>query len=102
MANAQMSFIITYLVIFVGIGILSNLGISDIGVSDDINAPPTLDDEDLTILSSLLFVFEVIIYYLGLQGLTIVGIPAIYSAGIAIIMNALLIYVLARLVRGGG
>jgi len=91
-----------WLKVFFGVFLLAFYGADDININGDFPDVPTLDGENLTIINSLLFVFEIVIFFFFLQGLGLFGLPVIYATFISLALNIGLLYVLARLVRGGG
>lgn len=102
MAEGQMGFIIIYLTLLLGVGLVGQWGYDEVSLSDDLTPPPTLDQSNLTIATFLVFVFDFVVYWLGFQGLAIFGIPAIVAGTIAFLMDTLFLYVIVRLIRGGG
>jgi hypothetical protein len=104
MAEGPIKFIIFYLAFFLTIAYLgSQISATAIGVSGaDVSVVPTLDEDNLTILSYLAFGFNLIIYFLGLQGLAVIGIPAGIAAIIGVVLDIVMLYVIVRLARGGG
>lgn len=98
MAEAK---ILAFVLILMGlIGILGYFG-SDIASGNDLDVLPTLD-EDVGLFGTIGYGFEFVGYLFGFQALRIFGVPAIFSTTIAIVINALLMYIIIRLIRGGG
>lgn len=104
MAEGQIRFIIFYLAFFLTIAYIGGLIPSTgLGVTGGVvGVLPELDQGNLTIISYLIFGFEWAIYFLGLQGLTLAGIPTAYAAILGIVFDVVLVYIVVRLVRGGG
>ena len=98
----EIGFIAFYITFFLGVALFASFGGDVVTGSGDVSQVPTLDQSNLTLLSSLLFVLEIVIFFLTLGGLTIFGISALITTSIAILFNILLIYIIAKLVRGGG
>lgn len=102
MVEGGLRFLIFYFAIFAGVFLLGFYGAPELSLSGEFPDPPTLADDNLTILSSIIFVFEIVIFFFFLQGLTIFGLPVIFATLISLSLNIGLFYVLARLIRGGG
>ena len=102
MAENHLGFLMFYFFLFGAVAIFGYYGSDDLGLAGDLPTVPTLAGDDLTLLNSLFFVFDVVVFFFFLQGLTIFGLPVIYSTILSIALNIGLFYVLARLVRGGG
>lgn len=102
--GSSLGFIIFFIVFFSTIALFGNLGVNNISLSKEVTAIPNLDDygQDLNILDYLSFVFNIVGYFILLQGLTLLGISSGIAAIIALGFDIGLIYVIARLVRGGG
>ncbi|RLD80390.1 MAG: hypothetical protein DRJ15_07120 [Bacteroidetes bacterium] len=95
------AFIAFYLGFFITISLLGTyMANSDVFLSEDVPGPPTL--EGPSFLDMITFAANVIAYFLLLGGLTIIGLPVWFSSSIGLVLNAILLYVLARLARGGG
>ena len=102
MADNALGFLMFYFFLFAAVAVFGYYGADDLSLGGEFPEVPTLADDNLTLLDSILFVFDVVIFFFFLQGLTIFGLPAIFSTILAIALNIGLFYVLARLVRGGG
>lgn len=96
---AETGYLVFYTVFF---SLVAVMGAFDGAVSSDgadITAFPTFEGG---FLDALAFPFQLAFYFIGLQGLTVVGLAGIWSGLLALILNIPMIYVVARLVRGGG
>ncbi len=102
MVQGGLGYLMFYVALFGGVFILSFLGSDSLTVSGDFAEVPALDTGNLTLGSFLLFVFEAVTFFLLLGGLSVFGLPFVYSFLISLALNIGLFYVLARLVRGGG
>ena len=102
MAEGHLGFLIFYVGIFAAVSLFGFYGAGEIGMGGEFAEPPSLSGENLTLLNSLLFVFELVIFFFFLQGLTIFGLPQHFTVLLSLILNIGLLYVIARLVRGGG
>lgn len=102
--GSGLGFIIFYIVFFSVIATLGTYIPNSAFVNASVSEAPNLNDygSSLTLLDYLDFVFSIVIYFISLQGLTILGINSVVSGIIALGLNVGLIYVVARLVRGGG
>ena len=97
---AETGYIVFYTVFFSLVALMGSFsgGIVD-SEGADITAFPTFEGGFFDALS---FPFELAFYFIGLQGLQVVGLSGIWSTILALILNIPMIYVIARLVRGGG
>jgi hypothetical protein len=102
MADGALGYLIFYVAIFATVAILGYYGSDDVGVAGEFPEPPSLSADYLTLIDSLYFVFDIVVFFFFLQGLSFFGMPVIFSTLIALILNTGLLYILARLVRGGG
>ena len=102
MVQGGLGYLIFYFSIFAGVFLLGFYGADSISLTGDFPDVPEIDQDNLTIFSSLLFVFEIVIFFFFLQGLGLFGLPVVVSTLLALGLNTGLLYVLARLVRGGG
>lgn len=98
---AETGYIVFYVTFFGLIALVGGYAGEDIvGVSGgDINNLPTYEGG---FFDALTFPFELAFYFIGLQGLTVLGLSAVWSGLLSLIFNVPMIYVIARLVRGGG
>jgi hypothetical protein len=99
----EIPFLVFYISFFLAIAFFATQGFTMVG-TDQVNAPPSLSDygDDLNILSYLSFVFSYLLYFFTLQGLTVYGIPTAYSVLISVPLNIGLVYIILKLIRGGG
>lgn len=93
-------YIATYLIILALVGAMGYFG-ADLASGEGLDALPTLDD-DPGLFDTIGYGFEFLGYMFAFQGLKVFGIPTAISALISIVLNGYLMYVLIRLVRGGG
>lgn len=93
-------YIAFYLIFLALIGSLGFMG-SDMATVEELETLPVLDD-DVGIFGTIGYGFELIGYFLGFKGFTILGFPSYVSTSINIILNGILLYVIVRLARGGG
>lgn len=102
MVESGLGFLIFYFSVFATVFVLGFYGSDVVTLGGDFPEPPSLQGDNLTLLNSLLFVFDIVVFFFFLQGLTLFGLPVIFSVLISLALNIGLLYVLARLVRGGG
>lgn len=103
MAEAQILIMyITFFLVVATLGAMVPVAAVGVGGGEPPGAMPTLTDDNLSLLDYLIFVFEIAVYFLFLQGLTVVGIPSAIAVIISIVFNVAMLYAVARLVRGGG
>ena len=97
---AETGYIVFYTTFF---SLVALMGAFSGGIVDseggDITAFPVYEGG---IIDAFTFPFEIALYFIGLQGLSVVGLSGIWSTLLSIILNIPMIYVIARLVRGGG
>lgn len=95
------AFIAFYLGFFITISLLGTfMTNSGVTLSEEVPRPPLL--EGPTFLDMITFAANTVGYFLLLGGLTVLGLPSWFSSSIGLILNAILLYVMARLARGGG
>jgi len=106
MAAGPIKFLIFYVTFFLTVafigGIVPDVYSIGVGGGEGISVLPELDESKLTIVSWIEFAFNWAIYFLGLQGLVILGIPAAIALLIGVLMDTIVIYIVVRLIRGGG
>ena len=93
-------YIAFFLTLYAFIAVIGFFG-SDLASGESLDALPVLD-EDIGLFGTIGYGFELVIYFLGLQGLVLFGIPNFIAGLIALVLDGILIYFLVRLVRGGG
>lgn len=101
-----LGFLIFYAAFYLSVAFFAVQASSDIatsfGVNQDITAPPSLAEiGDPTALDYLGFVINYVLYFFGLQGLTIFGIGAAYAILISVPLTIGFVYGVVSLVRGG-
>ena len=101
MGQFNLGFLIFYVTFYTTILVIGQLGYTQFGVVGDVTAPPQMAGSP-GLIDYVLFVFGFLGYFFGLQGLTVFGIPAIYAVLVTIPLTTGLVYVILRLVRGGG
>lgn len=96
----EIGYIVFYTVFFSLVALMGGFsgGLVEQGGSD-ITALPTFEGG---FIDALTYPFELAFYFLGLQGLTVLGISATFSTLLSVIFTVPMLYVIARLVRGGG
>ena len=99
MANGEIGYVMFYLVFFSFIAFLGSQG--GAGLDGELGGLPVLDS-DPGVFSFLGYGFDLVVYFLGLQGLTVLGLSAGVSALVGIVFDGTMLYVIVRLVRGGG
>jgi hypothetical protein len=92
MAASEIGFVIFYVAFFTFIALI---GASGGAVDATTAASPLLDSTGVGAI-------DAIVYFLTLQGLTLFGLAALWAAAIGLVLDVTLVYVIARLVRGGG
>lgn len=98
MAEAK---ILAFILVFMGlIAILGYFG-QDLASGEELTELPILE-EDTGIFGTIGYGFEFVGYLFGFRAFVVLGFPTIVSNAIAIVINALLMYVVIRLIRGGG
>ena len=97
MASGYVAF---YLSFFAIIALLGFLG-SDFASGEELSALPQLD-ESPGLFGTIGYGFEFIGYVIGLQGLVVLGLPIFISTLLALVLDGYMLYVIVRLVRGGG
>lgn len=96
----ETGYIVFYVVFFGLITLIGSFTGSPVDTSgEDITNVPTFDGG---VVDALLLPFQWIGYIVGLQGLTVFGVSGVASAVFSMLFNVPLIYVVARLARGGG
>jgi len=93
--------ILAFILVFMGlIGLLGFFG-QDMASGNDLDALPVLDD-DIGLFGTIGYGFEFVGYLFGFRAFVVFGFPVIVSNTISLIINAMLMYVVIRLIRGGG
>ena len=75
------------------------------GSSIDVSAVPSMASAAATVgginlLTYIVFVADMLVYFFGLQGATLFGVPAAWAALVALPLDAGLVYSVVRLLRG--
>lgn len=92
---------VAFYLIFISLIAVAGYFGADLSSGADISSLPVLDDSP-GLFGTIGYGFEFVGYLLGFQGLTIFGIPSFIALLIAFVLDGLMVYVLIRLVRGGG
>lgn len=98
MAEAK---ILVFILTFMSLIAIAGFFGQDLATGEDLEALPVLDD-DVGLFGTIGYGFEFVGYILLLQGFTVLGLPASIGFYIGLVLNGALLYVLIRLVRGGG
>jgi len=101
MSDNSLGFIIFYIMFYLGVSFIGVAAASGLGASGDASAVPVLTATP-GVLDYLIFVFDNLAFFFGLQGLTIFGLPAAYAVFLSVPLSAGMLYSLLRLIRGGG
>ena len=104
MGEGQIKFIAFYFAFFLSVSLLGAL-VPDgtLGISSPIPDPPSAAGLGAIVPGAeILFLLTYFVYFFGLQGLTVVGIPVAIAGAISTFFNVILVYVTVRLIRGGG
>lgn len=93
------NFIAFYLIL---LGLIATLGFlgGDLANVEDLGVLPTIEEGGF--LDTVSYIWDYVTYLFGFKGLQIFGIPIAISRLIATVLNGLLVYVILRLIRGGG
>jgi hypothetical protein len=92
---------IAFFLLFMGlIAIMGFMG-QDFATVADLDALPTIE-EDGGFLDTLSYIWDFVIYLFSFRGFLIFGIPSFIANIITSVLYGVLIYVILRLIRGGG
>lgn len=105
-----LGFIIVYVAFFGAIaffcGQIAAAGVaSGFGLSANLGAVPSMTAAaasvgGVNLITYILFIVQMLIYFFGLQGLTVLGVPSAWAALVAVPLDAGLVYCVVRLLRG--
>jgi hypothetical protein len=99
---SELAYLLFYAGFFFFVVFIANTGMSGVGLSASFVEPPSLGTVAPGILDYLSFTFNYVVYFFSLQGLTIAGLGSLYAALISVPLNIGFVYVVLRLIRGGG
>lgn len=97
---ASTSYIAFFLTMLGLVAIFGFFG-QDIADVEDLDALPVLE-EDGGFLDTLSYIWDFVGYLFGFRGFLVFGIPVFIANVITSVMYGVLIYVILRLIRGGG
>lgn len=97
--DAEFGFVMFYVAFFTIIALMGSLGANTLGASGTLTAPVL--PESVNPLLIIDFAVDLLVFFFGLGGLSVIGLPVLYSASLALILDVGLVYVLLRIARGG-
>lgn len=98
---AETGYIVFYVTLYSIVALLGSFGAEGLNDDDTITAFPEIE-EGGGFFDALAFPFQIVGYFLTLQGLTIFSISPFIAGILSTILTVPMIYVISRLVRGGG